>query len=153
MKRRCDVNRNFWLGFDCVPSFSSGEVFSKRARFSQGRANASRRVTLTGSLPVCMLFRKNKGQAARQNNRARKEASCHDREMATMCSFGLLTTGIHGLTSLVSCRYEMFLEWYRGRKPMTACCAERSRPKSSQGCQYQKYCMVFSSGLHAFFYS
>jgi hypothetical protein len=53
----------FGLGFDCVPSFSSGEVVSKRARgFSQGRANASRRVTLTGSLPVCMLFRKTKAK-------------------------------------------------------------------------------------------
>jgi hypothetical protein len=35
--------------------------------FSQGRANASRRATLTGSLPVCMLFRKTKARCTRRD--------------------------------------------------------------------------------------
>ena len=51
----------FGLAFDCVPSFSSGEVVSKRVRVQSRSSEASRRETLTGSLPVCMLFRKTKG--------------------------------------------------------------------------------------------
>jgi hypothetical protein len=54
----------FGLGFDCVPSFSSGGGANGRG-FSQGRANASQRVTLTGSLAVCMLFRKTKASKFR----------------------------------------------------------------------------------------
>jgi hypothetical protein len=48
------------LGFDCVPSFSSGEPYADGQGFSHRSSEARRRETLTGSLPVCMIRRKTK---------------------------------------------------------------------------------------------
>ena len=66
MRSRCDVNRSFWfwasivcLRFLAERSCADGQGFSHRS------SEASRRETLTGSLPVCMIRRKTK--AKRQN--------------------------------------------------------------------------------------
>ena len=67
MRRRCDVNRSlwFWALIVCL-RFLAERLSANGREFSQGRANASRRVTLTGSSLVCRVFRQNEGQAARR---------------------------------------------------------------------------------------
>ena len=75
MRRRCDVNRSFWGSASIVCLRFLAERLSANGQgFSQGRANASRRATLTGSLPVCMLFRKTKARSS-QNDAFAKEVS------------------------------------------------------------------------------
>jgi hypothetical protein len=63
MRRRCDVNRSFWfwasivcLRFLAQRSCADGQGFSQRS------SEASRRETLTGSLPVCIIRRKTKAK-------------------------------------------------------------------------------------------
>ena len=66
-----DVKRSLWFWASIVCLRFLAERWSANGRgFSQGRANASRRATLTGSLPVCMLFRKTKAMS-RGNERQR----------------------------------------------------------------------------------
>jgi hypothetical protein len=50
------------FGFDCVPSFSSGESSADGQGFSHRSRAARRRETLTGSLPVCIVRRKTKAR-------------------------------------------------------------------------------------------
>jgi hypothetical protein len=54
------------LGFDCVPSFSSGELVGKRARV-QSRLREAPKVNLDGFLALCMLFRKTKARWTRRD--------------------------------------------------------------------------------------
>ena len=58
----------FDFGFDCVPSFSSGEVVSKRARVQSRSSECEPKGNLDGFLARLQAFPQNEGQA-RQNRR------------------------------------------------------------------------------------
>ena len=76
MRRRCDVNRSLWFWASIVCLRFIAERWSANGRgFSQGRANASRRATLTGSSPVCMLFRKTKAKQSVRSIRFAKKVA------------------------------------------------------------------------------
>ena len=72
MRRRCDVNRSFGLGFDCVPSFSSGEA-QQTGEGSSRSSEASRREALTGYLPVCIIRRETKADELGRNEPTKLE--------------------------------------------------------------------------------
>jgi hypothetical protein len=57
----------FVLGFDFLPSFSSGEVVSKRARVQSRSSECEPKGNLDGFLARLHAFLQNEGQA-RQNN-------------------------------------------------------------------------------------
>jgi hypothetical protein len=88
MRRRWDVNRSFWFwGFDCVPSFSSGEVVSKRARVQSRSSEREPKGNLDGFLARLHAFPQNEGKAGRQNNQVCKESSCHEGGMGENVKF------------------------------------------------------------------
>jgi hypothetical protein len=64
------------LGFDCVPSFSSGEVVSKRARVQSRSSEREPKGNLDGFLARLHAFPQNEGLAARQNDQGWRESSC-----------------------------------------------------------------------------
>ena len=53
------------LGFDCVPSFSSGEVVSKRARVQSRSSECEPKGNLDGFLARPLRFSANEGTMAR----------------------------------------------------------------------------------------
>lgn len=60
-ERRCDFNRSLWFWASIVCLRFIAERWSANGRgFSHRSSGASRRATLTGSSPVCMIFRKTK---------------------------------------------------------------------------------------------
>lgn len=61
------------LGFDCVPSFSSGEVVSKRARVQSRSSECEPKGNLDRFLACLHAFPQNEGQAARPDNQVWKE--------------------------------------------------------------------------------
>ena len=62
MRRRCDVNRSFWVWASIVCLRFLAERFSAGGQgFSHRSSGASRRGTLTGSLPVRYRFPQNEG--------------------------------------------------------------------------------------------
>jgi hypothetical protein len=63
----------FWASIVCL-RFIAERLSANGRGFSHRSSEASRRATLTGSLPVCMLFRKTKASSS-QNDGFAKEVS------------------------------------------------------------------------------
>ena len=55
------------LGFDCVPSFSSGEVFSRRARVQSQVERSEPEGNLDGFLARLQDSRQNEGKSQRES--------------------------------------------------------------------------------------
>jgi hypothetical protein len=68
MRRRCNVNRSFGLGFDCVPSFHSGEVVSRRARVQSQVERSEPEGNLDGFLVRLQDSHQNEGSFQNADN-------------------------------------------------------------------------------------